>query len=65
MSGSNVANTTPKMSILFNQLADIKVGYFGKFELVDIQRYHRDNFGDIPRIFPANPTKQEKTMAQK
>ena len=26
-----VATTTPKMSILLNQLADIKVGYFGRF----------------------------------
>ena len=52
-----VATTTPKMIILFNQLADIKVGYFGQFEFVDSQRDHHEIFVEEPMIFPANPTK--------
>ena len=62
---SIVATTTPKMSILFNQLEDIKVGYFGHFEFVDSQRAHRETFGDNPMLFPANLTNQNKTMAEK
>ena len=34
---SKVAITETKKSLLFNQSADIKVGYFGKFEFVDSQ----------------------------
>ena len=60
-----VAITTPKMSILFNQPEDIKVGYFGKFEFVDIQRAHCETFGDEPMLFPDNPTNQNKTMTEK
>ena len=62
---SKVATNTPKMIIIFNQSADIKVGYFGNFELVYIQRDHRENFSDNPTIFPANPTKQDKTTPEK
>ena len=51
--------------VLFNQSADIKVGYLGEFEFVDSQRAHCENFGDKPMIFPDNPTKQENTMAEK
>ena len=51
-----VYTTTPKMSILFNQSAYIKVGYFGKFEFVDIQRDHHETFGDDPMIFTSKPT---------
>ena len=29
---SKATTTTPKMSMLLNKSADIKVGYFGKFE---------------------------------
>ena len=57
-----VATITLRMSILFDQLVDIKVGYFGHFEFVDRQRYHRETFGNDPMIFSDNPTKQEKTM---
>ena len=60
-----VAITTPKMSILFNQSEDTKVGYFGKFELVDSQRSHCKTFGKNPMLFPANPTNQNKTTAEK
>ena len=52
------------MSMLFNQLVDIKVGYFWNFEFVDIQRAHCETFGDDPMIFPDNPTKQDKTMLE-
>ena len=38
---SKIDTTTPKMSILFNQSEDIKVGHFGKIEFVDSQRAHR------------------------
>ena len=62
---SNVATTTPEMSTLFNQSADIKVGYFGIFEFVDIQRSQCETFGDNLINFPPNPTKQNKTMAEK
>ena len=64
-SKSRVATTTPKMIILFNQSEYIKVGYFGKFEFVDIQRSHCETFGDNPMLIPANPTNQNKTMAEK
>ena len=60
---SKVATTTPKMSILFNDLADIKVGYVGKIEFVDSQRAHHETFGDNPIIFPANPTNHIKTIS--
>ena len=53
------------MSILFNQLEDIKVGYFGVFEFVDSQRAHRKTFIDEPMLYPANPTNQNKTIAEK
>ena len=62
---SKVATTTPKTSILFNQVADIKVCYFGKFEFVDIQRAHRETFDDDHMIFTAQPTNKNKTMAEK
>ena len=62
---SKVATTTPKMRILFNQSEDIKVGYFRKFEFVDIQRAHSDTFDDYHMIFLANPIKQYKTPEQK
>ena len=65
ISKSRVATTTPKISILFNQLEDIKVGYFGSFEFLDIQRSHCETFVDNPTIFPANPTNQNKTMSEK
>ena len=48
------------MSLLFNQLSDIKVGLLGNFQFVDSQRTHCDNFGGKPIIFLANPTKQER-----
>ena len=53
------------MSILFNQSEYIKVGYFGKFEFVDSQRAHCENFDKDPMVFPANPTNQNKTMTEK
>ena len=65
ISKSRVATTTPKISILFNQLEDIKVGYFGIFEFLDIKRSHCETFVDNPTIFPANPTNQNKTMSEK
>ena len=34
---SKVATTTQEMSILLNQLAEIKGGYFRKFDFVDTQ----------------------------
>ena len=37
---SRIATTTPKMSILFNQSDDIKVGYFGNVGFVDSKRAH-------------------------
>ena len=64
-SKSRVDTNAPKMSILFNQLIDIKVGYFEEFEFVGSQRSHRENFCDEPMIFPSNPTNQNKTMAEK
>ena len=60
---STGATTTPKMSILFNQSEDIKVGHFVKIEFVYRQRAHRETFGEVLRIFLANPTNQNKTMA--
>ena len=60
---SKVATTTPKISILFNQWEDIKVGHFGKVEFVDSQRAHRETFGEVPMILLANPANQLKTMA--
>ena len=62
---SKVDTTTPKMSILFNQLTDIKDGYFGKFESVDSQRACRETFCKNPILFPANQTNQNKTMVEK
>ena len=62
---SRVATTTPKMSILLNQSEDIEAGYFRNFGFVDIQRSHRDTFGNDPMIFPDNPTNQNKTMTEK
>ena len=62
---AKVANTTPKMSILFNQLEDINIGYFGYFEFVDSQRSHHETFDNDPTVFPVNPTKQDKTIAEK
>ena len=62
---SKVATTTPKVSILFNQQEDIKVGHFGKIEFVDSQRSHPETFGEVPMIILATPTNQNKTMAQK
>ena len=62
-SKSQVATTTPKISIIFNQSADIKVGSFGNFKFVDSQRARRETFGGDPMIFPANPTNQNKTMS--
>ena len=62
---SKVDTTTPKISMFLNQSADLKVGYFGNFNFVDIQRAHRGTFGDNPMIFPANPTNNNKTMASK
>ena len=53
---SKVDTTTPKISILFNQSEDIKVGHFGKIEFVDIQRARRETFGDVPMILLVNPT---------
>ena len=53
------------MSILFNWSEDIKVGHFGKFEFVDSQRAHCETFGEVPTIFLANPTNQNKTMTEK
>ena len=53
------------MSVLFNNLENIKVGYFQNFEFVDSQRDHHETFGDDTIIFTANPTKQEKTMSEK
>ena len=46
-------------------MADIKVGYLGKFEFVDSQRTYCETFGDDPMIFPANPTNHNKNMAEK
>ena len=62
---SKVATNTPKISILFNQSEDIKVGHYGKIEFVDSQRAHRETFDEVPMILLANPTNQNKTMAQK
>ena len=62
---SRVATTPPKMSILFNQLADINVGYFGNFGFLNIQRAHCENFDDYPMIFPTKQTNKNKTMAEK
>ena len=62
---SKVATTTPKMSIFFNQSGDIKIGYFGIFKFVDSQMDHHETFGEDPMIFPANPTKQNKTTSEK
>ena len=53
------------MSILFNQLENIKVGSFGNYEFVDIQRAHRETFVDNAMIFPANTANQNKNMAEK
>ena len=62
---SRLATTTPKMSTFLNQSADTKVRSFGKFEFLDGQRSHRENFDDNPMIFPDNPTNHNKTMAKK
>ena len=64
-SKSRVGTTTPKMSILFNQSEDIKVGYFGHFEFLDIQRSHCETFCDNPMLFTVNLTNKNKTMAEK
>ena len=64
-SNSRVATTTPKISILFNQSGDIKVGYFGKFELLESQRDHHETVGDDPILCPDKPTNQNKTMVEK
>ena len=48
---SKVANTTQKLSVLFNQSLDIKVGYFGNFEFVDSQRDHHETLGSNPWYF--------------
>ena len=62
---SKVATNTPKTSALFTQSEYIKVGYFGKFEFVYIQRDHRETFYDEPMIFFVNPNNQNKTTAGK
>ena len=62
---SKLDNTTPKISILFNQLEDKKFGYFGNFEFVDIQRDHHKTFGGDTMIFTYNLTNQNKNMVDK
>ena len=59
-----VATTTLKISILFNQSADIKVGFFGKFEFVESQRVHRETFCDDPVFFPGNPNNKNKPISE-
>ena len=60
-----VATNTPETSILFNQLEDIKVGCFGRFEFVDSQSAQSETFRNDPMIFPDNPTNQNKTTVEK
>ena len=53
---SKLATTKPKMSILFNQLEDIKVSHFGKIEFVYRKRAYCETFCKVLMIFLANPT---------
>ena len=61
---AEVSTTTPKMSVFFNQSAEIKAGYFGKSKFVNRQRDHHETFRKHPTIFSSKPTKQEKTMSE-
>ena len=47
---------TPQMSLLFNDISNIKVGYFGKLEFLDIQAAFAEVFGDKPTILAPNRT---------
>ena len=47
---SRVVITILKISIFFNQYADIKVVSLEKFEFVDSQRAHCEAFGDDSTI---------------
>ena len=60
-----VPTTTLKMRKLFNQSVDIKVGYFGIFELVESQKARLETFSHNPTIFTDNPPNHNKTMAEK
>ena len=45
---------TPQMSVLFKVSYNIKVGYFGKLEFLDIQAAFAEVFGDKPTILETN-----------
>ena len=53
-SGSSQNPPTPKMSVLFKNGTNIKIGYFGKLEFLDNQTTFTEVFGDKPTILVPN-----------
>ena len=52
-SGSSQNPPNPKISVLFNNDTNIKIGYFGKLEFLDDQKSFTEVFGNKPTtIYP-------------
>ena len=60
-----VTPNTPKMNLLFSNIFNSKIGYYGGLEFLDKQAEFDEVFGKNPVLLPPNPTSVDSSTTAK